>query len=95
MVDSVERIARETPGVVDVEKIRLRWVGHALETNLSITVDQDLTVMDGHAISEEVRHRLAAPGLEAGHGRDPREPVRPRRRRSAQVVRHHEARSTG
>ncbi|HEU0244455.1 MAG TPA: cation diffusion facilitator family transporter [Candidatus Limnocylindrales bacterium] len=58
MVDEVERITRETPGVVDVEKVRLRWVGHALETNLSITVDQDLTVMGGHAISEEVRHRL-------------------------------------
>ena len=58
MVDEVERIARGTPGVVDVERIRLRWVGHALETNLSITVDQDLTVMGGHAISEEVRHRL-------------------------------------
>ncbi|HEY3333896.1 MAG TPA: cation diffusion facilitator family transporter [Candidatus Limnocylindrales bacterium] len=58
MVDEVERITRETPGVVEVEKVRLRWVGHALETNLSITVDQDLTVMDGHAISEEVRHRL-------------------------------------
>ena len=58
MVDEVEQITRGTPGVVDVEKVRLRWVGHALETNLSITVDQDLTVLDGHAISEEVRHRL-------------------------------------
>jgi cation diffusion facilitator family transporter len=58
MVDTVERITRETPGVVDVEEVRLRWVGHALETNLAITVDQELTVLEGHAISEEVRHRL-------------------------------------
>jgi len=58
MVDTVERITRATPGVVDVEKVRLRWVGHALETNLAVTVDQDLTVLEGHAISEEVRHRL-------------------------------------
>ncbi|HEX5826229.1 MAG TPA: cation diffusion facilitator family transporter, partial [Candidatus Limnocylindrales bacterium] len=58
MVDTVERITRETPGVVEVARVRLRWVGHALETNLSITVDQDLTVLEGHAISEEVRHRL-------------------------------------
>lgn len=58
MVDEVERITRETAGVVDVESVRLRWVGHALETNLSITVDQDLSVLEGHAISEEVRHRL-------------------------------------
>jgi len=58
MVDRVERIAAGTPGVVEVEKVRLRWVGHALETNLSITVDQDLTVLEGHGISEEVRHRL-------------------------------------
>ena len=58
MVDEVERITRDTPGVVDVESVRLRWVGHALETNLSITVDQELSVLEGHAISEEVRHRL-------------------------------------
>ncbi len=58
MVDEVERIARETPGVVEVERVRLRWIGHALETNLAITVDQDLSVLEGHAISEEVRHRL-------------------------------------
>jgi cation diffusion facilitator family transporter len=58
LVDEVEQIATETPGVVEVESIRLRWIGHALETNLSITVDQDLTVLEGHAISEEVRHRL-------------------------------------
>lgn len=58
MVDEVERIVRGTPGVVGVDRIRLRWVGHALETNLTVTVDQDLTVLEGHAISEEVRHRL-------------------------------------
>jgi cation diffusion facilitator family transporter len=58
MVDEVEQITRATPGVVGVETVRLRWVGHALETNLSITVDQDLSVLEGHAISEEVRHRL-------------------------------------
>ncbi len=58
MVDRLERIVADTPGVVEVEMIRLRWVGHALETNLSITVDQELTVLEGHAISEEVRHRL-------------------------------------
>ncbi|HKF85882.1 MAG TPA: cation diffusion facilitator family transporter [Candidatus Limnocylindrales bacterium] len=58
MVDEVEQIARGTAGVVDVESVRLRWVGHALESNLAITVDQDLSVLQGHAISEEVRHRL-------------------------------------
>ncbi len=31
--------------------------GHALEATLEIMVDRDLTVAEGHAVAEEVRHR--------------------------------------
>ena len=58
LVGEVERTARGVAGVQDIGRVRLRWVGHALETSLTITVDCDLTVSAGHRIAEEVRHRL-------------------------------------
>ncbi len=58
LVDQVERVAAGTPDVQEVGQVRLRWVGHALEASLPITVDCDLTVAAGHRVAEEVRHRL-------------------------------------
>ncbi len=58
LVDDLERAARSIPAVQDVTKVRLRWVGHALEASMAIMVDCDATVSEGHRISEEVRHRL-------------------------------------
>jgi cation diffusion facilitator family transporter len=58
LVDQVERVARSTPEVQDVSRVRVRWVGHALEASFAITVDCDMTVSQGHRIAEEVRHRL-------------------------------------
>ena len=58
LVDELERTARSVPAVQDVTKVRLRWVGHALEASMAIMVDCDATVSEGHRISEEVRHLL-------------------------------------
>ena len=38
--------------------VRLRWIGHRLDATLHVTVDCDLSVADGHAVGEEVRHAL-------------------------------------
>ena len=46
------------PEVQSVDRLRLRWLGHALEASMAITVDCDMTVTEGHRVSEEVRHRL-------------------------------------
>jgi divalent metal cation (Fe/Co/Zn/Cd) transporter len=58
LVDEVERTARAVPEVQDVSKVRVRWVGHALEASFAITVDCDMTVTESHRVAEEVRHRL-------------------------------------
>ncbi len=58
LVDQVEEVARSTPEVQDVSRLRVRWVGHALEASMAITVDCDLSVGEGHRIAEQVRHRL-------------------------------------
>jgi cation diffusion facilitator family transporter len=58
LVEQVETIAASVPDVQSVDRLRLRWLGHALEASMAITVDCDLTVAEGHRVSEEVRHRL-------------------------------------
>jgi cation diffusion facilitator family transporter len=58
LVDEVEAVARDVPGVQGLGPVRLRWVGHGLEASLSITVDCAQSVAYGHRVAEEVRHAL-------------------------------------
>lgn len=58
LVDTVEQVTRDTPGVLDVGEVRLRWIGHALRAELAIVVDPDLSVAEAHQVAEEAEHRL-------------------------------------
>ncbi len=58
LVEQVETIATSVPEVQSVDRLRVRWLGHTLEASMAITVDCDMTVSEGHRVSEEVRHRL-------------------------------------
>jgi cation diffusion facilitator family transporter len=58
LVEQVETIAASVPEVQSVDRLRVRWLGHTLEASMAITVDCDMTVTEGHRVSEEVRHRL-------------------------------------
>ncbi|MBI1800044.1 MAG: cation transporter [Chloroflexi bacterium] len=89
VVDGIERAA-VVPGVSNVHAVRVRWLGHKLQAELHIMVDEELPTRESHRIVEEVRHALfhAQPRLAAinvhvdpcGHsGEDPH-----------QVTAHHE-----
>ncbi len=58
LVDTVEHEAAEVEGVVAVESVRVRWLGHRLRVELNITVDEDLPTKSSHQIAEQVRHHL-------------------------------------
>jgi len=58
LVDDVERVLRETPGVRDVGDVRVRWIGHALRAECEVVVDPALTVVQAHEIAVEAEHRL-------------------------------------
>jgi cation diffusion facilitator family transporter len=58
LVDTVEQTARGVPGVVKLGGVRVRWIGHSLQTELSITVDEDLPTLASYQITEAVRHAL-------------------------------------
>lgn len=53
-LDRIERSAGSVRGVVSVDRVRARWSGHRLETDLDISVDPSLTVEAGHAIAHHV-----------------------------------------
>jgi len=58
LVDAAERTLHAVPGVLDVEAVRLRWVGHRLRAEAGLVVDNALTAWDGHEVAVEAKHQL-------------------------------------
>ena len=58
LLDAVESTLHETPGVLDLGRTRLRWIGHSLRADCEITVDHTLSIIDAHRIAEDAEHRL-------------------------------------
>ncbi len=64
IVDEIDGVAAGVPGVRSVSSTRVRWLGHRLTADLTITVDRAVTVADGHRLAsttettlvERVRH---------------------------------------
>jgi len=56
--EEFKHIASHVNGVMDVHGAAIRWVGHRLWGEMHVTVDCNLTVLQGHIITEEVRHAL-------------------------------------
>jgi len=49
---------RATPGVQDVDGLRLRWIGHRVRAETGIVVDSRLGIVEAHAIAHIAQHRL-------------------------------------
>ena len=58
VIDEVRHVSSDTPGVEEVAEVRVRWLGHRLLAEVNVAVEQNLSVEKGHAISQEVHHRL-------------------------------------
>ncbi len=58
LLGKMTRLARTVSGVRDVYDVRGRWLGHCLYAEATISVEGSLPVIEGHRISEEVRHLL-------------------------------------
>jgi cation diffusion facilitator family transporter len=58
LVDKVEAVLHDVPGIEDVEAVRVRWVGHELRAEAEVVCDCELSVAEGHDIAEEAHHRL-------------------------------------
>jgi len=58
LVTAAETTLAATPGVVAVESVRLRWVGHRVRAEVGVVVEPELSVVEAHAIATRAHHRL-------------------------------------
>ncbi len=58
LVDAAEASLRATPGVVDVDDLRLRWIGHRVRAETGIVVDSRISLLQAHAIAHDAQHNL-------------------------------------
>ena len=58
LVDKVEAVLRASPGIEDVDVVRIRWVGHELLADIVVESDSSLSLIEAHDIATEAHHRL-------------------------------------
>jgi cation diffusion facilitator family transporter len=58
LVDRAETALRATTGVLAVDELRLRWVGHRVTAEAEVAVDADLTLVAAHEIAHEAEDAL-------------------------------------
>jgi cation diffusion facilitator family transporter len=57
-IAELRHAAARAPGVQSVTEVQARWIGHHLRAEVSVAVAPELSVVEGHAVAKEVRHRL-------------------------------------
>ena len=58
VVDEMRAALAQTPGVLEVAGVRVRWLGHRMLAEVEVAVSSDLSVREGHAVAMEARHQL-------------------------------------
>jgi cation diffusion facilitator family transporter len=58
IIAEIEKVAGSIDGVLSVQTVRARWLGHAIVAELDLGIDGSLSVAAGHAIGENARHAL-------------------------------------
>lgn len=58
LIERLEDVARETPGVADTGRTQARWAGRSLYVTLTVAAGGDLTLSQAHEVAEAVHHRI-------------------------------------
>jgi cation diffusion facilitator family transporter len=58
VIDQLTEVIGSAPGVLGVGRVRARWSGHRMEADANIAVDSRLTVLESHALAEEIEHTV-------------------------------------
>ena len=58
LINKAEKVISKNEAVLDICRIRMRWVGHCLYAEVYISVDPELKTSQSHRIAEQVRHEL-------------------------------------
>jgi cation diffusion facilitator family transporter len=67
LVEQAERTLRATAGVLDVGRVRLRWIGHELRAECEVIVEGSVSAVQAHQVAVAAEHDLihAVPRLSA------------------------------
>lgn len=58
VVDRAETTVRDVEGVIDISDLLVRWQGHRIRLAVSVHVDPEMTVIEGHEVAHAVEHAL-------------------------------------
>ncbi len=58
VLDEVRHAASHVEGVEGVSDVRARWIGHTLRTEVSISVDPQISVKEGHELAKRVEQEM-------------------------------------
>ncbi len=58
LIDKVEKITSSMKEVKSVHDVKARWIGHSLRVNVSIAVNENLSVREGHNVAVTVHRKL-------------------------------------
>lgn len=58
LVSQMEHYAGQVEGVKQVARLRVRWVGHQLFAEMTLVVDEHLSLVESHQIAEQARAAL-------------------------------------
>ncbi|KAA0018955.1 cation diffusion facilitator family transporter [Antrihabitans cavernicola] len=67
LVDAAEHALAHENGVVGVQSLRLRWIGHRLHADAELDVDPDVSLREAHEVAHSAEHALmhAVPKLDS------------------------------
>ncbi|MGA2824765.1 MAG: cation diffusion facilitator family transporter [Streptosporangiaceae bacterium] len=58
LLGTAESALRKVDGVLEVSRLRMRWIGHHLHAEVTIVVDGQLSVRDAHRVAVDAEHTL-------------------------------------
>lgn len=58
LAEQATKALREVHGVVDVDRVRLRWIGHALHAEVDLSVSPGISVEQAHRTAHDAEHEL-------------------------------------
>ena len=58
LIDRVRHQAASVPGVIGVDDVRARWLGHTIRPEVTVTVPGDRPVSDADVVAQAVRDQL-------------------------------------
>ena len=79
LVDHAHHVLAAMPEINAVDRVRLRWIGHALHAEVDLTVPDGMALASAHTLAHDAEHRLqhAIPRLTSAtvHAYPARQPV--------------------